>query len=179
MLTKHTLTRRLMIIIATIVIIYFVARPYLSRTGELIDKPAPRFSHITLDGERVTLGARRDQVTLLNFWATWCPDCIRELPHLDALKQEFGDRLAVISVSGFKEGEARVRRFLKRRPISYPLVHLPEAEFDALKQAFGSFRSIPHTFAIDHTGVIRYIWPERRSQEELRNAVSALLDELP
>ena len=72
-------------------------------TGSLINQSVPMFSHPDLEGELVDLNGFKGRVVLLNFWATWCSSCVSELPHLEAIHKKFGDRVAIVSVAGFRE----------------------------------------------------------------------------
>jgi thiol-disulfide isomerase/thioredoxin len=68
-----------------------------------------------LDGKMVGLNSFRGKVVLLNFWATWCPPCLKELPLLDQLQQIVGpQQLEVVAVSIDQSGRAVVTGFMKR-----------------------------------------------------------------
>lgn len=74
-----------------------------------------------LDGRKWTRKALIGKVVVVNFWATWCPPCRKEMPDLDALYRKFKDQgLIVLAISD--EDEAKVRAFLKTRPVSYPVM---------------------------------------------------------
>ena len=85
---------------------------------------------------------------LLNFWATWCPACVEELPSLKALAQKFSGKLQVLSVS-IDGSEAAIKGFLKSDPLPYPVLEDPDRKvaFD-LYAVFG----LPATFLIDKNG---------------------------
>ncbi len=63
-------------------------------------RPAPDYAFAGPDGETLTLGDFRGKVVLLNFWATWCPPCVEEMPSLDKLQGKLGgDRFEVLALS--------------------------------------------------------------------------------
>ena len=72
---------------------------------------APDFTLATLDGASVTLSQLRDRWVLVNFWTTWCPWCIRQMPYLQAVFEERGDEIEFIGVN-WGESEAKVRKHL-------------------------------------------------------------------
>lgn len=169
--------RSILFIPAIFIVLLSLAAPYIPHTFTLVDEPTPQFSYPALSGEVVELSALRGEVVFLNFWATWCPSCVDELPHLDALQRRFKGKLKVISVGGFRESAARLKSFLKRRPVTYPVVHLEEADLDRVVTSFGQFYQIPQTFAIDKRGRVRQVWSERREAEELIRVAQLLVDE--
>ncbi|MEQ9121930.1 MAG: TlpA disulfide reductase family protein, partial [Alphaproteobacteria bacterium] len=76
--------------------------------------PAPDQTYVTAAGDEATLGDHRGKVTIVNFWATWCAPCVRELPNLDRLAERLpADRFAVLALSTDRGGEAKAALFLK------------------------------------------------------------------
>jgi thiol-disulfide isomerase/thioredoxin len=110
----------------------------------------PQLEVTTLDGEEWTLAAQRGQWTVVNFWATWCKPCIKEIPDLSALDQRHRD-LGVIGLA-YEEIEAsELRAFLKKHPAAYPIalvdVYAPPADFDTP-------RGLPMTYLIAPDGSV-------------------------
>lgn len=106
------------------------------------------FERPGLDGAPVRLSAFRGQWVVVNFWATWCGPCIREIPLLDALHRERDD-VTVIGVN-FEEIERRdLEEFVDRMSISYPVVEVgaePLVPFEPLK-------GLPSTFLVSPDGI--------------------------
>jgi peroxiredoxin len=100
-----------------------------------------------LTGRTWTRTALKGQVVLVNFWATWCPPCRKEMPDLDVLAREFAPKgLVVLAISD--EADKTVRDFLAQHPVGYPILLDPgRTVSDALK-----IESIPKTFIYDRTG---------------------------
>ena len=80
--------------------------------------PAPTIKLQTVDGEPVTLAAYKDKIVLVNFWATWCVPCVREMPSLDRLQASFDkENFLILAVSVDREGAVKVVPFLKKHGI--------------------------------------------------------------
>lgn len=143
---------------------------------ELDDAPAvPDVTLETLDGETIALADRNDEVLLINFWATWCAPCRKEIPDLIELQDELGpEGLTVIGVSLDQDGAEAVEPFLDEFDVNYPIVLDPKATLDS---EFGGIHGLPMTFVVDAEGQIRYrilgIFPP----DEMHSKLTALLEE--
>ncbi len=124
------------------------------RTLVALDRPAeaPAFSLQAIDGSPYDSGHFRDKVVLLNFWATWCPPCVEELPSLNRLQERYADSdLHIVSVD-FRETPQQMADFLERIPVAFPVL-MDSSGKVALNWGVFSF---PSTFIIDRQGRIRY-----------------------
>lgn len=86
---------------------------------------APTFTLPNLQGQPVSLGEQKGKVVLLNFWATWCKDCVSEMPELEKLYQRFRSQgLSLLAIALDKEGQPAVEAFLKNKylSLSYPIL---------------------------------------------------------
>ncbi|MBL8326597.1 MAG: TlpA family protein disulfide reductase [Rubrivivax sp.] len=103
------------------------------------------------DGQELTLARFRGKPLLLNFWATWCPPCLREMPALDRFAREFGPRgWQVVGLAA--DQEKPVREFLSRNPVSYSIA-LVGFEAIALSRSLGNETgALPFTVAFDGAG---------------------------
>ncbi len=105
------------------------------------------FTLTDLHGKQWTLKQLRGSVVLVNFWATWCPPCRKEMPDLEALYQRFEDRgLVVLAISD--EDADKVRPFLAERKITYPVLLDPGRKVNDLFRVEG----IPKSFVYDRDG---------------------------
>jgi cytochrome c biogenesis protein CcmG/thiol:disulfide interchange protein DsbE len=111
---------------------------------------APDFT--VQDGDRkVALNQFRGQVVLLNFWATWCPPCVDELPSLMNLQERVkGKGIVVLGVS-IDVDENAYHRFLKQYNVNFPTVRDPEQKVSSMYGTTGW----PETYIIDRNGVLR------------------------
>ncbi len=100
------------------------------------------------NGESLRLADYRGKTIFLNFWATWCPPCIAEMPDINSLYNEVGSEVVFILISVDKERD-KVWAFGERKGFDYPLYHLA----GGLPSAYHS-GAVPTTFVIDPTGKI-------------------------
>jgi thiol-disulfide isomerase/thioredoxin len=105
------------------------------------------FTLESLDGDSVTLSDLRGQWALVNFWATWCPPCVSEMPYLQRVSEE--REIAVLGVN-FKEKADTVSKFVEKNGITFPVLMNP----DDLLVLFYQARSLPRTYVIDPDGNI-------------------------
>ncbi|MDR1277307.1 MAG: TlpA family protein disulfide reductase [Treponema sp.] len=110
--------------------------------------PAIDFTAVRLDGTQARLSGFRGKVVFLNFWATWCPPCIEEMPSIEALYQRFqGKDLEFLAVD-IQESKDEVAAFIKQHLLSFP------AALDSTGRISAEYgiRGIPATFIIDREG---------------------------
>lgn len=132
--------------------------PEARRDGsQLIGAQAPALDLPDLDGRQHALQEWRGRVVLVNFWASWCPPCVEEMPLLDRTAQQFaGKGLVVVGIAA--DTPAATRDFLAKHPVGYPiLVDDPEAparNTDA-SLVYGNTRSVlPYSVLIARDGRI-------------------------
>ena len=105
------------------------------------------FTLTELGGKTWTLKEQRGKVVVLNFWATWCPPCRKEMPDLEALNQQFKEQgLVILAISD--EDAGKVRPFIAQQKVTYPILLDPGRKVNELFQIEG----IPKTFVYDRNG---------------------------
>lgn len=118
------------------------------------DPIAPPLKLTDITGNKYQLDNYQGQVVLLNFWATWCPPCVEEIPSIGRLKTKMtGKPFQVLSVDVGEE-KARVEAFLKRIPADFPVLLDP----DGTTVSQWKIRAFPTTFLLDTEGSIRYAY---------------------
>ncbi len=112
---------------------------------------APAFSLRDISGKTVTLSQFKGKVVILDFWATWCPPCREEIPHLvDFYNRYKGKGVVIVGVALDDEGLRVVKPFVEKHKINYPVVIAD----DAVQSAYGPIQGIPTKFIIDQNGNI-------------------------
>jgi len=120
-----------------------------------LGKEAPDFTLRDLDGKEHKLSDYRGKDVMLVFWATWCPPCMMEIPHLIALRNRIGqDKLAILAITN--EGADRIRPFADRKRINYTVL----LENGNMPAPFGVMRiyrtsGVPCSFFIRPDGTIK------------------------
>lgn len=114
--------------------------------------PAPQTAFADANGQTITLKDFLGKVVVLNFWATWCAPCVREMPTLDNLQAQLGgSEMAVVAVSEDRGGAKVVQPFMKRYALRHLEVYLDRK--GALRREFGA-TGLPTTLVIDTEGKV-------------------------
>jgi cytochrome c biogenesis protein CcmG/thiol:disulfide interchange protein DsbE len=111
---------------------------------------APDFSLANAAGGDIKLSDYKGKVVIVDFWATWCPPCRKGIPDLIELKNEYGDKIAIIGISVDTDSKGEVVPFIKKMGINYPVAYAtPE-----VTQSYGGVDAIPTSFVVDKEGKI-------------------------
>jgi thiol-disulfide isomerase/thioredoxin len=115
-------------------------------------KAMPSLKGITFDGKAMNLADWHGKVVLVNFWATWCPPCVTEIPSMNRLQAKYqAQGLEIFSVD-FQESAEDIAEFAKQVPIDFPVL----LDLDGrISKDWGVF-SFPTTFVVDRQGRVRY-----------------------
>ncbi len=129
------------------------ARRYITRPELARARMAPPFELTTADGRRFAVNDLQGKVVLLDFWAMWCPPCLRALPHIREIAKKFqGQPLVILSVS-LDGDEQKWKEFIVKNDMTWPQYRAGGFK-GALPRLFG-VSAIPHTFTIDADGVLQ------------------------
>jgi thiol-disulfide isomerase/thioredoxin len=150
--------------------------PAVLRPGD----PVPNFTLQTLDGKPVTFSSLQGQAVVLNFWATWCPPCRRELPLLEAVQKEYSARGVTIAGINLDEPVDLVRTYVRSAGVTYPIWVDPRAAepgFKGTRELYNQFGGVglPTTFFIDANGVIRDSYIGELNRAFLQNRIESML----
>lgn len=128
---------------------------------------APDLSMTTLDGQTIKLSELKGKRVVLDFWATWCPPCVMEIPHLIRLREQNPENeLIIIGISS--EDSATLQAFVKRKQINYPIASAAHPV-----SPYKDVNAIPTTFFIDRHGVIQRIAMGYHEYDELKDLALA------
>jgi cytochrome c biogenesis protein CcmG, thiol:disulfide interchange protein DsbE len=128
----------------------FLSGCYSGSRPPRVGAAAPDFT--VRDSDRtVRLSQLRGQVVVLNFWATWCPPCVEELPSLVLMQQRMKSKGVTVLAVSVDADESNYRRFLKDHDVNLLSVRDPDQKSSGL---YGTFK-FPETYIVDRNGVVR------------------------
>jgi thiol-disulfide isomerase/thioredoxin len=126
------------------------------------------------DGKPANSENWRGKVLVVNFWASWCPPCVEEMPALDRIAQEYASKNVLIVGIGI-DSPSNIREFLQKTPVSYPIV-LGGLEGSNLSKQMGNTQgALPYTVVINPKGKSIYTKLGKISEEELKKAINSAL----
>ena len=136
---------------------------------------APDFSYTLLDGAKASTRALRGKVLLVNFWATSCLSCVKEMPELVATHRRYNGRgLETLAVAMSYDPPANVSHFAQSRQLPFGVVI---DNTGAIAKAFSDVRVTPTTYLIDKRGAIVKRYVGEPDFEALHALVEKLLAE--
>lgn len=118
-----------------------------------VGHPAPDFTLIALDGSEFVLSEQRGTPIVLNFWATWCGPCQRELPELQRAAERYDGSVAIVGVDQGEEAEV-VQKYVDELELTFAI---PMDSAFEVGEVY-NVRGLPTTFFIDRDGIIRDVW---------------------
>ena len=130
-------------------------------------------------GADVKLADLKGKVVVLDFWATYCPPCREEIPHLNDLQNKYGANLQIVGLHiGGTEDEAKIPEFVRQVNIKYALAYPQSETADAL---LGADDSIPQTFVFDKTGKLtkKFVGFDNFVKADLEDAVEQAINQPP
>ena len=134
-------------------------------------KAAPNFSLASYKGDNKSLSDYEGKVVMLNFWATWCGPCKREIPDFIELQKTYGSKgLEIVGVA--LDDPNDVRNFVANSSINYDILFDTQ---QATAAAYGNIRSIPTTFLINRDGEIVDDVVGMRPNEEWVSKIKSIL----
>ncbi|HLS57406.1 MAG TPA: TlpA disulfide reductase family protein [Zeimonas sp.] len=121
-------------------------------------------------GQPMSLAALRGQPTVVNFWATWCPPCVEEMPELSGLAAEFRERGVRIVGIGI-DSAPNIRQFSEKTPVSYPLLVAGTSGLELVRRLGNTAGALPFTIVVAPDGRVAWRTLGRFKAPELRAAI--------
>ncbi len=175
------MNRRQWIIIVAISLLALLAgvvtSQWIYKTGLASDPAVKAFfanSWQAPDGKTVDTQKWQGKVLVVNFWASWCPPCVEEMPTLDMLQQEFLQQNVLFVGIGI-DSPSNIREFLSSTPVSYPIVIGGLEGSNLAKQLGNSQGALPYTIIINAKGKATYSKLGKISEDDIRSAIKSAL----
>lgn len=136
--------------------------------------PLPRFFLRDLDDNLYTITEWKNQALIINFWASWCSPCRREMPVFAQIAKEYADR--DVTVLGIAVEQAHsARAFAQSMNIDYPLFYAYEDGATLYKLLGNRKGAIPYTVLVDKEGIIRHTFFGEIQEEKLRDLLTIIM----
>ncbi len=130
---------------------------------------APDFALEDLEGNSIKLSDLKGKVVFVNFWATWCPPCRREIPHFIELHEEFSDQgFEILGIAVDSREFDSVAPFVKKAGMNYPVM----LDKKGVSQLYGGVSAIPTTFVVNRNGRIVSKIEGSRSKAEFKKLIT-------
>jgi thiol-disulfide isomerase/thioredoxin len=158
---ERLMRRRLAVPIVAIVTLLLLATPprpaaAQSRSKAEVVRALLALQETDLDGRSWTHAGLRGRITLVDFWATWCAPCRRELPFLKEARERYGDDFQILGVSLDKFSRGELQAWMAREGVDWPQLHARGSYDDPLSRSFGVDR-LPLNFLLDASGRLRVV----------------------
>jgi len=151
--------------------------PWISKTASSSDPAVKAFfanEWQSPDGKVVDTKDWQGKLLVVNFWGSWCPPCVEEMPELEKLQWEFSNQ-NVLFVGIAIDSPSNVREFLKKTPVSYPIA-MGGMNGSQMYKALGNTQSaLPYTVLLSPSGKVLFSKLGRINEEELRNSIKSAL----
>ncbi|HEV8692974.1 MAG TPA: TlpA disulfide reductase family protein [Lysobacter sp.] len=133
------------------------------------DAEFPTLKIATLDGTPYDLAAHRGKWVVVNFWATWCKPCVKEMPELSAL-DVMREHIEVLGLAYDDSEPADIRAFLQKHPVAYPIAIVDTFE---PPKSFATPRGLPTTYLIAPDGKMAKKFMGPISARDIEDAIAA------
>ena len=135
------------------------------------NRPASPYLLKLADGRTLTSGQLKGKVVLVNFWATWCPYCRKEMPAIDEFWQDYRGRGFEVLAVSVDDTPAQITAWFRQHGYRFAAAPMDES----VRQAFGNVSSLPTSFIVDADGTIRHKVVGQVYYGRLKKLVSPLL----
>jgi cytochrome c biogenesis protein CcmG/thiol:disulfide interchange protein DsbE len=137
-------------VVATILLLIVLSGCYSGTRPPRIGSNAPDFT-VQDAQSKATLSQYRGQVVVLNFWATWCPPCVEEMPSLVEMQRRMKAKGVTVLAVSVDVDDSAYRQFVKDHNVNLLTVRDPDQKSSSL---YGTFK-FPETYIVDRNGVVR------------------------
>lgn len=167
--------KRLLVILA--LGLFLIPGTYAAGFEARAATPAPILNARDLNGASRSLADYRGKVVLLNFWASWCPPCLREMPSMERLRIKMAGRPLEIVALASAESPDDVKTFLSKMKLGFPIL----LDTDGSNTKRWKVFALPTSFLLDAKGRVRYVLtgPTEWDEGEALKIIESMLEEPP
>ncbi len=151
-----------------------MVRGFLSPTEQTNPSPLPEFNLPDVKGNQHNISEWQGKIRIINFWATWCPPCIKEIPEFIALQEQYATK-GVQFIGIAIDDQESVEKYLASTKINYPIL-IGEVNGIALAHQLGNVvDAVPFTLIVNQQGQIIHRQPGEFSREQIMAIIKPLL----
>ena len=134
----------------------YLSQPQIeTRSNAILGQQRPEFAALDLKGDMRNIKEWDGKLILLNFWATWCPPCKKEIPHFIELQKEYGSQgFQIIGIA--IDDEDAVRDYVKEVGMNYPSLVVQDGGVMLAKRYGNGIGALPYSVIINRDGEISY-----------------------
>ncbi|MGL4982901.1 MAG: TlpA family protein disulfide reductase [Treponemataceae bacterium] len=153
--------------LVVLVFLALLANTFAQTVGLKVGNLAPDFMLTTLEAKDVKLSDYRGKPVFLNFWATWCPPCVKEMPAMEKIHQNYSQNITVLAVN-VGEQIKPVRDFINKNKLTFSILLDRQSSIARVY----SVQAIPTTFILDDKGVIVAVRRGTLTEKEMQELVA-------
>jgi peroxiredoxin len=170
---KNKIVQWVILVVIFIVGGYAIGSSFIDKDerGAEVGQISPTFQLADLQGEVISLSELKGKPIVLNFWGSFCEPCVREMPLISAMSEEYKEQDLVVIGVNLDEPKVVVNSFLRNNPVNYPILLDPNGK---VRDRF-EVVSYPTTFFINRDGEIDDIYVGELEQATLRTRIEQVL----
>ena len=143
----------------------------ISGAGLDLGDPIPVAIYSPLDGRAIDTRALRDDIVVVNFWATWCGPCAKELPMLEEIARQYRQKgVQLLAMNADQKGQDTVREYVKRKGLSLPVIQADRF----LMSEYGGIKVYPTTLIFDGKRGLVNIYRGLVEEQQLKDQLDQL-----
>ena len=150
------------------------ARHFFSPVEKIVPSLLPEFNLIDLSGHQHNISEWQGKVLVINFWATWCPSCLKEIPDFIALQEQYESRDLQFIGIGLDEMDL-ISKYIVTTKINYPILWGGENGVTLAHQLGNKIDVIPYILVVDRHGQIMHQHSGEFSKKQLVEVIMPLL----
>ncbi len=151
-----------------------IARGLLSPVEQTSPIPLPDFNLPDVSGNQHNISEWQGKIRVINFWATWCPPCLKEIPEFMALQEQYSAKgLQFIGIA--IDDQEPVEEYLAKTKINYPVLIGGVTGIALAHQLGNSIDAVPFTLVVNQQGQIIHKHPGEFSREQIMEIINPLI----
>jgi len=152
-----------------------IARGFLSPTEQVNPTPLPEFNLPDVSRNEHNISEWQGKIRIINFWATWCPPCLKEIPEFIALQEQYADKGVQFIGIAIDDLEP-VEKYLASTKINYPILIAGVTGITLAQQLGNSVDAVPFTVVVNRQGQIIHQHRGEFSREQIMEIITPLLN---